>query len=76
MFQHRTTPFMLKKFGGGRLPVQSSDLKYVQFKVFVENRSLFITCFWFVPSLHCFLARVLVRVVNLSKPQFHHLWYW
>ena len=75
MFQYRTTYFVLK-FGVGRLPVQSSDLKYIQYKAFVENRSLFIICYWLVPSLHRFLARVLVRVVNLSKPQFHHLWYW
>ena len=26
MFQYRTTHFVLKKFGVGRLPVQSSDL--------------------------------------------------
>ena len=43
MFQYRTTHFVLKKFGVGRLPVQSSDLKYIQYKAFVENRSLFIS---------------------------------
>ena len=43
MFQYRTTHFVLKNFGVGRLPVQSSDLKYIQYKAFVENRSLFIS---------------------------------